>query len=291
MKRRISEPGSMDMLLDTMCNTFGGVCFIALLVAVASASIPKVGHDSAARQVSENQIVAKESARLQNRRDMLKSAIEIHSSFVDNAATGVALKIDLLKAVSDIAANDEKIQLLENKRIEYLDELAKLKTRTAYSRREASRLARLLRELEEKVGRPLFDRHRVVRTPRERELQGLKVIDVWLHQRRLYMMNDNRNIKNIETGFEDGKHKWDCQLIKGQGVLLNDDFFLHGNIWPQMQRQFDETTYVRIFVDTISFDELCLFRDALISRNSMYNWIINEDDVIHFIEGYDGYVQ
>lgn len=291
MKRRISEPGSMDMLLDTMCNTFGGVCFIALMVAVISASIPKVGRDMAEHQVSEDQVVAKESARFQNRRDMLKSAIEIHSSFVDNAVTGVVLKADLLKTTSAIAANDEQIHLYEKKRIEYLDELAKLKTRTAYSRREASRLARLLRELEEKVGRPLFDRHRVVRTPRERELQGLKMIDVWLHQRRLYMMNDNRNIKNTETGVEDGKHKWDCQLIKGHGVLLNDDFFLHSKIWPKLQRQFDETTYVRIFVDTVSFDELCLFRDALISRNSMYNWIVNEEDVIHFIEGYDGHVQ
>lgn len=291
MKRRISEPGSMDMLLDTMCNTFGGVCFIALVVAVISASIPKVGRDMAEHQVSEDQVVAKESSRLQNRRDMLKSAIEIHSSFVDNAVTGAVLKADLLKTTSAIAANDEQIRLYEKKRIEYLDELAKLKTRTAYSRREASRLARLLRELEEKVGRPLFDRHRVVRTPRERELQGLKMIDVWLHQRRLYMMNDNRNIKNTETGVEDGKHKWDCQLIKGHGVLLNDDFFLRSKIWPKMQRQFDETTYVRIFVDTVSFDELCLFRDALISRNSMYNWIVNEEDVIHFIEGYDGHVQ
>ena len=291
MKRRITDPGSMDMLLDTMCNTFGGVCFIALMVAVISASIPKVGHDMAQRQVSEDQVAAKESARLLNRRDMLKSAIEIHSSFVDNAATGVVLKADLLKTTSDVAANEEQIRRYEKKRIEYLDELAKLKTRTAYSRREASRLARLLRELEEKVGRPLFDRHRVVRTPRERELQGRKMIDVWLHQRRLYMMNDNRNIKNTETGVEDGKHKWDCQLIKGHGVLLNDDFFLHGKIWPKLQRQFDEMTYVRVFVDTVSFDELCLFRDALISRNSMYNWIVNEEDVIHFIEGYDGHVQ
>lgn len=291
MKRRISEHGSMDMLLDTMCNTFGGVCFIALMVAVLSASIPKVGRDTATRQVSEEQVVAKESVRLQNRRDMLKSAIEIHSSFVDNAVTGVVLKSDLLKITSDISANDVQIRLYEKKRIEYLDELAKLKTRTVYSRREASRLARLLRELEEKVGRPLFDRHRVVRTPRERELQGLKMIDVWLHQRRLYMMNDSRNIKNTERGVEDGKHKWVCQLIKGRGVLLNEDFFLHGKIWPKLQRQFDETTYVRIFVDTVSFDELCLFRDALISRNSLYNWIVNEEAVIHFIEGYDGRVQ
>ena len=41
MKSRRSSSGSMDMLLDTMCNTFGGVCFIALLVTLLSAIWPK----------------------------------------------------------------------------------------------------------------------------------------------------------------------------------------------------------------------------------------------------------
>ncbi len=41
MKRSILISQSLDMLLDTMCNTFGGICFIALLVALISASTPK----------------------------------------------------------------------------------------------------------------------------------------------------------------------------------------------------------------------------------------------------------
>ena len=291
MRRKTSEPGSMDMLLDTMCNTFGGVCFIALMVAILSAAIPKNAEVAQEQKVSEEQVAAKEMARLQQRRDMLKAAIDIQSEFLKNASTGVVLKADLAKSVSEIASNDEKIRLYEKRKIEYLDELAKVKTQSSYSRREAMRLARLLKELEEKVGRPLFDRHRVVRIPRERELQGLKVVNVWIHQRRLYMMNDKRNVRNEDTGKEDGKAKWDCHLVKGRGVFLDDDFFLHGKIWPELQRQFDDNTYVRIFVDTVSFDELCLFRDALISRKSMYNWIVNEEDVIHFIEGYDGHVQ
>lgn len=291
MRRKSSDPGSMDMLLDTMCNTFGGVCFIALMVAILSAALPKNSDETKPERVTEEQVVARETARLRERRDTLRQAIDIHTAFVKNASTGVVVKADLAKLVSDIAGNDEKIRLYEKKRIEYMDELAKVKTRTSYSRCEAARLARLLKELEEKVGRPLFDRHRVVRTPKEHELQGLTLINVWLHERRFYMMDDKRNVKNEETGKEDGKQQWDCHLVKGRGVLLDDDFFLHGKIWPQLQKRFDANTYVRIFTDTVSFDELCLFRDALISRKSMYNWIVNEEDVIHFIEGYDGHVQ
>lgn len=290
MSRKVSDPGSMDMLLDTMCNTFGGVCFIALMVTIFSAALPKSESDDP-EQVTEEQVVEKEIEGLRRRRDMLKAAIEIQTEFVKKATTNVVVKADLVRKAEEILKSDEQIRLYEKKKIEYLDELAKLKTRSSYSRREAMRLGRLLKELEDKVGRPLFDRHRVVRTPRERELEGLKLINVWLHERRLYMMSDKQNIRYVDTGSQDGKTTWDCYLVKGRGVLLNDDFFLRGKIWPELQRQFDANTYVRIFVDTVSFDELCLFRDALISRNSMYNWIVDEEDVIHFIEGYDGHVQ
>lgn len=34
MSRRKSEDSSLELLLDTMCNTFGGVMFIAILLSV-----------------------------------------------------------------------------------------------------------------------------------------------------------------------------------------------------------------------------------------------------------------
>jgi hypothetical protein len=81
------------------------------------------------------------------------------------------------------------------------------------------------------------------------------------------------------------------RLVKGRGVLLNDDFFNKSKVWAELQDRFASGKYVRIFVDSVSFDELCLFRDALISRKSMYNWIVREEDSLYFTEGYDGHVQ
>ncbi len=292
MRNKSPDTGSLDMLLDTMCNTFGGVCFIALMVAIISAALPKASQDeSAAVQVTEDQVIAKEIAQLEQRRDRLQVAVDIQADFVQNASTGVVLKADLTEMVAKVASDEEQIRLYEKKLIEYQDELAKLKTSTSYSRREAMRLDRLLRELKEKAGRPLFDRHRVVRTPKERKLQGLRTINVWLHQHRLYLMDDRTYVREKELDFQGGKKRWEYSLILGRGELLNDDFFLRGKIWSQLQRQFSANSYVRIFVDTVSFDELCLLRDALINRKSMYNWIVEEKEVTYFVEGYDGQVQ
>lgn len=294
MSRRNEDVGSMDMLLDTMCNTFGGVSFLTLMVAIISAATPKSASDEENPDpaVTARQIVETEVAQLERRRAMLRTAIEIQEAFVTNAATDVVLKADLSDLVEKVAANDKQIRLYEKRRIDYLDELARLKTRTTYSRRESARLRRLLKELEDKTGRPLFDRHRVVRTPCEREIEGLTQIDVWLHRRRLYLLDDQRDVRQEETGVSDtGKKTWTCTLIDGRGVLLNDDFFQRGSVWPQLEKMFNAKTCVRIFVDTVSFEELCLFRDALISRKSKYNWIIQESNVISFVEGYDGRVQ
>ena len=291
MKRRTSTAGSMDMLLDTMCNTFGGVCFIALMVAILSAAVPITETTDSADAELREAVYSKEMARLQQKRDVLKNAIETQSEFVKNASTGVVLKAELAKMVSDISLSEEKIRLHEKKKEEYLDELARMKTATAYSRREYARLRRMLKELEDKVGRPLFDRHRVVRTPQERELPNLRAIDVWIHKHHLYMMDDTRNVEKTETQSENGKKCWTLRLVKGRGVLLNDDFFNKSKVWAELQDRFASGKYVRIFVDSVSFDELCLFRDALISRKSMYNWIVREEDSLYFTEGYDGHVQ
>lgn len=292
MRRRGEDVGSLDMLLDTMCNTFGGVCFLALMVAIISAATPASVPDEEAPIVTAGQIVEKEVAQLERRRAMLREAVEIQEAFVKNATTGVVRKVDLLRVAAKVAANDEQIRLYEKRRVEYLDELARLKTRTSYSRREAARLRRLLKDLEDKVGRPLFDHHRVVRTPCEREVHGLTLVNVWLHKRRLYLVDDRRDVRLIETGVgSEGKKTWTCELIEGRGVLLNDDFFQRGAVWPKLEKMFNANTSVRIFVDTASWGELCLLRDALISRKSKYNWVVQEADVIHFVEGYDGRVQ
>lgn len=295
MKSRRSDSGSMDMLLDTMCNTFGGVCFIALLVTLLSATLPKDTEPdwNNAAAVAKS-IVEKEHDKLLRRRDELKAAIEIQEDFIKRNSTGVVVKADLVCMAGKIASDEGQIKLYEKKRVEYLDELAKLKTKTSYSRREAARLSRLLKELEDRVGKPLFDRHRVVRTPKEHKVEGLRTINVWLHQRRLYLMNPGsgfvreENIRGVA-----GQREWDVRIIFGKGLLIDEDFFQNGNgsLWTGLQQSIGPSTYVRIFTDTVSFAELCLLRDALISRNSMYNWTINEEDVIHFEEGYDGFVQ
>lgn len=289
-QRPSSSSSSLDMLLDTMCNTFGGVCFIALMVAIISAAIPTAKDpDAVGESVSEQMIVDKEIARLSRERNELKAAIEIQKSFISTNSTKSARSLSTLQLVSTISSNETALAKLKRQKLEYEDKLARLTTDISYSKREAMRLARLLKEMEERLGKPINTKNRAVRTPVERELGGYKSVDLWIRNGRLYCLWNERHV-DCKT-FEGPKGKeWDYSARPGAGFLLCEAFFQSVE-YRQLIDMVQGKVYVRIFADSTSFPRLCEFRDDLIQRRKMYNWHICEEDTIHFVEGYDGRVQ
>lgn len=291
MKRKASSTaGSLDMLLDTMCNTFGGVCFIALMVAIISASLPSSQDDeSEDTVVSERMIINKETARLTRERDELKTAIAIQRAFVATNTTKEARALSAAQLASCISSNATALAKLKSEKIELEDKLAKLTTDVSYSTREAMRLARLLKEMEERLDKPANMKNRPVRTPVERELSGYKSLDVWIRNGRMYCLgNDSQVYCKITDGVRG--REWDYSIRPGAGFLL-DDAFYHSSDYRQLMDLISGKIFMRIYCDTASFAQLCNLRDDLIRHRKMYNWHICEDQVMHFVEGYDGRVQ
>ena len=283
------EAGSLDMLLDTMCNTFGGVCFIALMVAILSAMLPKGTEEVGADVVTEQMLVNQETAQLVRRRDELKEAVKIQQSFTATNAEA-ANAVNLAALLKGVSSNEMSIASLKSQKREFEDALASLNTDSEYSKREAARLARLLKELEAQLGKTV-GRQRSVRTPTEREVEGLRCEDFWLHKGRLYLFNNRWQVKCSDPiPGNDGKRRWEYSLIKGKGYVVGESFFF-GQDWLKIKDQMGANGHVRIFTDRSSFPQLCELRDALIHFKKMYNWHIAEEDVLTFVEGYDGRVQ
>jgi len=282
--------GSLDMLLDTMCNTFGGVCFIALMIAIISASMP-TSQDAENKDtgVSEQMIINKETAKLTRERDELKSAIAIQKAFVATNTTKEARALSAAQLASSISSNATALVKLKNEKIELEDKLAKLTTDISYNTREAMRLARLLKEMEERLGKPANMKNRPVRTPVERELGGYKTLDVWIRNGRMYCLG---NTSHVDCKITDGVkgREWDFRVRPGAGFLL-DDAFYHSSEYRQLVEEISGKVFMRIYCDTASFAQLCNLRDDLIRRRKMYNWHVCEDQIMHFVEGYDGKVQ
>ena len=291
MKRKSpTSARSLDMLLDTMCNTFGGVCFIALMVAIISASLPankEIAENESC--ISEQMIINKETAKLSRERDELKAAIAIQKDFVATNTTKEARVLSAVQLASSISSNETALAKLKNEKIELEDKLAKLTTDISYNTREAMRLARLLKEMEERLGKPANMKNRPVRTPVERELGGYKSLDVWIRNGRMYCLGNSSHVDCKMTDGAKGR-EWDFRVRTGSGFLL-DDAFYHSADYRRLIELISGKIFMRIYCDAASFSQLCDLRDDLIRRRKMYNWHICEDQVMHFVEGYDGRVQ
>ena len=129
--------GSLEMLLDTMCNTFGGVCFMALMVAIISASLPAEKNPEADSEiVTEEMVVDKENSRLMRIRDELKNAIEIQKSFVASNSLENVRMLTMAQLESGIISNKAAMVRLQKEKVELEEALAKAKTDLEYNKRE-----------------------------------------------------------------------------------------------------------------------------------------------------------
>lgn len=269
--------GSLDMLLDTLCNTFGGVCFIALMIAILSAMLPNGSAERADAEpvVTEQMLVNQERERLLRRRDELKSAI---SSFLTANARDENLSTEELDR--RLLSNKTAIVQLEVERTK----LEKVLSSAESSKQEVERLARLKEGMEKEV-KECAGKLRKVRTPIERELPGLQNVTLWLHDGMLYQIDDERQVRISE-----GERMWSCSIIHGSGHRVDAEF-LKGNTWQDIKDCGRTRGYVRIYSDAKSFPQLCMMRDDLVASREMYNWHLHEGTEIIFVSKYDGKVQ
>ena len=294
MKRRVDlGAGSLDMLLDTMCNTFGGVCFIALLVAILSAMLPKDATPQEDAEPDVQKLVEDERlAQLQRRRDELKAAAQLQIDLLEAATNATdAITVSEAELVADLAKKDDVVRDLRTKLRAMEEEIARLSTATEYNKAEAERLKKLAEALRHQTEEAEKARRRMVRTPLERELSGVRPFDLWIWRGRIYNIRNPSECRCDEQGYGASK-EWHYTVIPGAGTLL-DATYLRSSDFDAIVRQLGGMTYARIYVDSEqgSFVSLCLLRDELIRRGLRYNWHVNDRATLDFVVGSDEKVQ
>ena len=294
MKRGASPgAGSLDMLLDTMCNTFGGVCFIALLVAILSAMLPK---DTAAPEEDEPDVAAlvedERMAQLLRRRDELKAAAELQRELLAAATNDTgAITVTEAELVAKLSEKDDSLKELQEKLRGMEEEIARLSTSDEYNKAEAERLRKLAEELRKEIAKAEDARRRTVRTPLERELGGVSPFDLWIRGRFIYVGGDPSQCHCDEEGYGDNK-RWHYTVLPERGARL-DAAYLRSPDFDAILRRLGGMTYARIYIgaDRDSFASLCLLRDELVRLRLRYNWYVNDGDTLDFVSGRDEKVQ
>lgn len=239
MRRRRggSDSSSLEMLLDTICNTFGGVLFLAMLVSIMLAQTRRKAEAEAEAEEPRPAVSAAELVRLEA--DAARLAAEIESLEASNESIR-----DLAEGFSDprqdelITAMEEaerERSRLETKRAALLRELATVQAATAKARaaatsqaRDASLMADRVDRARARLDQAVRDRRALIdtaaaiamaeqrqsavqtggRAPRERTTERIE-FGVMLKHGRLYLM----------------------KVLQGGELVVNaDDFLIEGGL-------------------------------------------------------------
>jgi hypothetical protein len=195
MSRRFHQPDSLEMLLDTMCNTFGGIILIALLVTLLAREQRR--SDLAHQLSSESAEIVQR--RLVKAQEQLARARAYEADLQTQAAN--PLLAPRLQLVERRQSLQQQVQALEERRQSAQNQLAatNLQQRREQQRTEQAALARAVveeqnrlevlqarvLEVESQLREVMQDQSRRLRLPREHSTSK-RPWDVIVRHQRLY---------------------------------------------------------------------------------------------------------
>jgi len=272
MRKRYTDMNSFDMLLDTMCNTFGGICFIALLIAIISANLPKERAviDEPDIRVIEQNAQMKELVR---RRDELLTAIEAQERLMSQQSLSLSpLEKDLKSLRTSKIDAETRLQELQNIYNNLMKKIASIGADIKYDTEEYRRLSKLADELKLKLGELTAKNTQVARAPMKHTTSKFP-IHVVLKRGKGAVLRFPKSGYNI-TEFEIIKQSEDITLVtpKRNFGCSVDEALVSSSLFMSLITYKGKDCFVNLITDEYSFPETCLLRDALIKEGFQYNW-------------------
>jgi hypothetical protein len=122
MRRKKNSQGSLELFLDVVCNTFGGILFIAILVAVLTRMIQRGDTDQPIADTIPSDIVFASQNRLEQLLAEQEQFQKMNAAFYDSASN----KSELLQQIFDL--EKQRGELLRQKTRQAATVLENVKT-------------------------------------------------------------------------------------------------------------------------------------------------------------------
>jgi len=269
MSRRLQSRGgdNLELLLDTMCNAFGGVMFIAMLLAVLS-QFAQVTGKAVADPVEVKQLEL-ERARLESALNELRSA--------------QAEQARLLEMMKSVALSLERIEELQARNLA-------LKSRIERTEKTAELMAALELAMKGEV--------RKLNLPRLVASNKLTVFFIIKWNRLFFLRRptartphgpvNTSDVRHTESVLAGGSRAHEFEAIPGRGIPLDKAGWEESSaIREVLQYVSPETNSLHLAVYPDSYDALRTVRDFFLDKGYEYNWHVmpNEAVRLHLLSG------
>ncbi|MCA9124124.1 MAG: hypothetical protein H6822_30325 [Planctomycetaceae bacterium] len=284
------DDGSLELLLDTICNTFGGVLFISILVVLLlnlssneAASTPPNESDQADLIEAETRL-----AQSNDELDKLLTAIEaqqqIEQQIVDPEIRDQVQKLRELQQ-ENAEQTRRKLQGLTDvaeRQKEINDAAQQIKDHEETLRDAQQRLAEAERELQQEIE----SRSKAAKLPKGRATTKTE-IPMFLRAGRLctYVRDTGNGLAVNQAEIDEKQDEQNRPYIEpkpGTGIVIS----LEGNDADLDTRlsEFDYTIhYLAVFVWPDSFEHFAVLKDRMVSHEFEYRLEpFREDQKIYF---------
>ncbi|MGY8654213.1 MAG: hypothetical protein ACKVJX_11395 [Verrucomicrobiia bacterium] len=294
-RRRLPEQSdSLEMLLDTMCNTFGGIILIALMISLIAKDAKP------APELTDAEVVAKEmqERKLQQAKEELKQAQMFNQKLAAQLGDpGRTEQIKLLERREDVADSFEETKkelqeaqqkLVETaKSIEEMEQMKKdrsaenvMMTKQREEEKKRSQdLAAELNDVQKRLTREMNNRVRRLRLPREHETTK-EPVEMIVRYGRIYPVQ--RYIRGASSGFNSGAIKLtsvgdelrELAPIPDKGIDPSNNIRAMVDYYKQLPR--NSYLVFRVYGD--SFGQFNISKEAASRMGKELSWVPLEDD-------------
>lgn len=287
-RRKLVIPDSLELLLDTICNTFGAVIFISILLSLlvresgvreGVASLPE---EVSAVIAARNQEIAQAKARQVALELQLAQQEDVLDRFASAESKGLANEI--------LAAADNQVQLLEQK-TDVVDGMTQAESQALTMEATMKQQARKLQQTQQQHKALLQEMQqattlssRTARIPRIRRTEKFGLAYM-LHEGRLYRATTpNGEIDETDCVRTEAGGMTRIAPRANSGMAVPEESIAaqgHAVERHKLQAKFERIDkarqFVRLFVSRNSFAQFIAVKDALIEQGLEYEVILFSD--------------
>jgi len=285
MARQDDEGGSLDMLLDTLCNTFGGIILIALLLALSVNKKSVELYDKLVKTDDNQSDLIREREQLRNSLvDLKDENIEILEDLEDDAYSKREEIEEIKDNLDDLNSDSSSLEKLAQLEKEKLQDMLNIESTIEEERltmeEELSRLEAIFehQELSKELKKKPY---RKVSLPQQKDTRK-KPLPVIVAHGKMYPMI-SINIGSVEKNEEgllwnqtpDDRFQVKVDPEKGVDPMNDDALDLFLSSVRDAPRSVRQDFFLNLFVysDSENFAIFNKIRDEAVLRKLDYNWI------------------
>ncbi len=284
MRRRrkgVAETSSMELLLDTMCNTFGGIVFITLMIALITSNA-KLTMQQSHKKLIDPELADKElRSEISRRKNELQ---ELENSF---KIAGQELKVYQDDHILSRSGEFLELQNELRQRVAAVDKLKRrylllyklLKTEKFSIRNSKSNL-KILRTAVDKLQKKLdavLKVEKITFTPPVFKVVSKRPIFICIKNRRAYFISQRKYPFYLIESKCDKKSSTGGNVIYifkdfSDGIPIYPERALFDTLKRKLGRNVKNVGFISCEVYQNSFKDFIAFRKVIKSMGYTYNW-------------------